>query len=122
VRAELEILEACAPPSAVSSAAPFLAIAGRVEGSAAGEVGEEYLTRVFRFLELWATGGAAITRRSSITIADPWVTADGNSSASLDGNKSCLVFALTFSLRSTSLIRVLCVWATIRESPAMVPP
>jgi hypothetical protein len=79
------------------------------------------LTRALRFLELWATGGAAITRRSSIAVADPRVTADGNSSASLAGKQSCLAFARTFSLRNTYLIRVLCVRASIRESPAMAP-
>jgi hypothetical protein len=57
--------------------------------------------RAFRFLELWATGGAAITRRSSIAVADPRVTADGDSSASLVGKRSFLAFALTFFLRST---------------------
>jgi hypothetical protein len=40
VRAESEIPEVTAPPSAVSSAASFLTIARRVEGSAAGEVGD----------------------------------------------------------------------------------
>nr|ACG43902.1 hypothetical protein [Zea mays] len=44
--------------------------------------------RAIRFLELWATGGAAITRRSSIAVADPRVTADGDSSASLVTVKS----------------------------------
>lgn len=75
--------------------------------------------RELRFLELWATGGAAITRRSSIVVADPRVTADGNSSASLAGKRSFLAFALTFSLRNTYLIRGLCVRAPIWELPAM---
>jgi hypothetical protein len=75
--------------------------------------------RELRFLELWAMGGAEITRRSSITVVDPRVTADGNFSASLASKRSSLAFALTFSLRSTYLIRVLCVRAPIWELPAM---
>ena len=69
------------------------------------------LTRALRFLELWATGGAAITRRSSVAVdrSHPYTLAGKTISASS---------ASSFSLQSPSWVSVLGGGPSAEASPA----